>query len=428
MVDVSAPTFHVRCLPDGEGGPAPRFGDLRELVTEFVFEDKEKGADKLALTVQNFELVLTDDPAFKRGMLLEVQFGYPGRMAPARQMVVSKITGAQELKVEAHDKSILMTRRRQTRSFERMRRSDVVRQVAAENGYSTPDAVDVDDTSVVYDSIHQAHTTDAAFLSRLAHLEGFEWYVDWDGFHWHARRLGQRPARELEFYTAPRQGTVISFRVDNDITARPARTRVQGRDLLNRRDVDQTADDATDTGRTALAPVAELVDPETGRATTVDLRAASEEVRPTSAQDDASAAAEARGRFRRVQLTAVKMNVEVVGDPYLFAKSSVLMSGVGTRLSGLYWVKGARHTISGSGYTTALEMMSDGSGGHARSSRVAQGLELLQTPPTAAHVNTDQPEAPAEGEAHTLEPLEVIDPETGRATTTFREGRGRTGS
>jgi len=428
MADVSAPTIHIRCLPDGEGGAASRVEDLRDVLTEFVFEDKERGADKMSLTLDNFELLLTDDPAFKRGMLLEVSWGYPGRMAPTRQMVVTGITGAQVLKVEARDKSILMGKVRRTRAFERMRRSDIVRQVAAENGFSDPTTVDVDDTDTVYDSVHQAHLSDAAFLTRLAHLEGFEWYVDWDGFHWHARRLAARPVRELEFYTAPRVGEVITFGVDNDITARPARTRVQGRDLLNRRDVDETADDASDASTTRLAPVVELIDPETRRATAVDQRAASEEVRPTSAQDDASAQAEARGRNRRVRLTAIKMKVEMVGDPLMFAKTSVRMSGVGTRLGVLYWVKVARHTINASGYRVSLEQASDGSGGHERASRVARGLELVENPTTAAHVNAQTPPEHAEGEAATqLEPVETIDPETRRATTTYRTVRAREG-
>ena len=427
--DVAAPTFSVRCLPDGEGGAAPRMEEIKDRVVEYVYEDKEKGADVLSLTVDNYLLDLTDDPAFKKGMLLETSFGYPGRMAPARQMVVTRITGARQLKVVAHDRSILMARKRHTRAFTNMRRSDIVRQVAAENGFADADTVDVEDTPIVYESVHQARSTDAAFLTRLAHLQGFEFYVDWDGFHWHSRRTGQRPARALEYFTAPAVGEVMEWNVENDITARPARTRVQGRDLLNRQDIDVHSDDASDTDRVALAENREIVDPESGDSISATTsRASSEETRTTTAQDAASAQAEARARFRHVQLTAVKMTLTMVGDPEMFAKSVVELRGFGRRLSQRYWVKVAKHTIRGS-YTTALNLASDGDGGHARESLLARGLELVAPTPTAARTNTADAPPGADGQAPVdagpLEPRERVDEETGDSVTTFHDSRGR---
>ena len=75
------PVFYVKVAPEGEG--AERV-DLSHKVLSFVFEDSEKKADKLLLTVDNWDLKNFDDPVWRKGNILEVSWGYPGDMAPAR--------------------------------------------------------------------------------------------------------------------------------------------------------------------------------------------------------------------------------------------------------------------------------------------------------------------------------------------------------
>lgn len=424
----TAPRFFVRALPDGAAGPAPRFEELETRITELRYVDEERRADKLSLSVDNFNLALFDDPAFKRGMQLEVSWGYPNNMAPSRLCVVQRITGGQVLKVEALAESILLHRETSTRVFENVRRSDVVRTIARERGYGD-EVVDIEETPVVYPRIAQSGLTDAQLLVRLARQEGFEFYVDQTGFHWHRRRVGQRPVRVLHWFTDPNQGDIVSFNVDNDITARPGRVRRRGRDPLEGADIDESADDASDAGRETLSPIRIVVDPET-RQTRTEVLTGSEETRPTTAPDAASARREAVGRFRRVQQTAIKMSMTVIGDPSLLAKTVVEVRGMGQRLSTRYYVKKVEHVISGGGYVCNLELVSDGDGGHSTESRAARGLELLEPgPQTAGRPNTAEPAPGAEttGGAEEGEPLEphvVVDPETRRTRTEYRDRRG----
>lgn len=427
MADRSAPRIFIRAAPSGVGGEALRV-DLAGRLTSMTYDDEERRADKLTLELDNYDLALYDDPAFKKGMELEVAWGYAGNMTPVRTVIVTSIKGGLAVTVEANARSLLMNTVTRNRRFEHMRRSDVVRQIANEAGYVQDDVLDIEETPHVLESVQQARLTDAQFIRRLANLEGFQFFVDQTGFHFHRRRVGQAPAKVLVWFT-DRTGTIRDFNVENDITARPrpGRTRLQGRDSLARADIDVHSDDSEDADRPTLSPVREVIDPESGRAR---IEVGAEETLPTSAGDAASAQREATGRFRRHEQMAVKLTLECVGDPGLLAKTVIEVQGLGRRMSQRYYVKKASTKIDGGGYLVSLTTVSDGSGGHSTESTLARGLSLLDPgPPTSGRPNTaPAPEgasdaAPTEGAP--LEPREEIDPEGGGSRTRYVDSRGR---
>jgi hypothetical protein len=388
-----------------EGAGAERL-DLSGRVLAFAFEDSEKKADKLVLTVDNWDLKNFDDPVWKKGNLLEVSWGYPGEMAPAREVVIQKVTGFQTLNVEGHAKSVLMNKLARCRTFESKRRSDVVREIAQENGYGGS-LQDIEDTEEVLPVITQARMTDAQLLRRLADREGFEFYVDFDGLHFHQRRLGQRPVRVLRWYTPPEVGEVLAVNIESDVTAKPGAVRVRGRDPLTRRDIDERGSNATTT-RDSLAPVIEIVDPETG-STRLERRNVSEEVRPSPEASAGTARREANARYRRAQHTTVELTATVLGDPNLLAKTVVEFQGISQRLSGKYYVKEAKHKIDGSGYLVELKCLRD-------------GTSELGAAPSGGRPNRG---SAADADPNALRPVEVVDPETGRTRVEYRDARGR---
>ena len=397
------PIFYVKVEP---AGATSERVDLSSRVLSFVFEDAERKADKLRLTVDNWDLSNFDDPIWKKGNILEVSWGYPGHMAPARQCVIQKVTGFQTLTVEALSKAILMHKVAKCRVFENKKRSEVATQIAQENGYSGFSA-DIEDSGETLTAITQARQTDAQFVKRLAEKEGFEFYIDFDGFHFHKRRLGQRPVRELHWYTAPEVGEVLSINIENDVTAKAGAVTLRGRDPLTRKDINAKGSNS-ETQRESLASTIEVVDPETGK-THLEKRNASEDVRPVAHASEQGAKREADARFRRAQHTTVELNATVLGDPSLLAKTVVQISGIGQRLSGKYYVKEARHKIDGSGYTVELKTMSDG---HNQSGGAA----------SKGSPNTASPKPPSDT---SLEPIERVDPETGATHIQYRDARGR---
>lgn len=399
----SEPVFYVKVAP--EGGTSERV-DLSQKVLSFQFEDAEKKADKLVLTVDNWDLANFDDPVWRKGNILEVAWGYPGEMAPAREVVIQSVKGFQTLNIEGHAKSVLMNKVARCRTFENKSRSDVARELAQENGYGAS-MQDIEDSGEVLPDITQARMTDAQFLRRLANQEGFEFYVDFDGFHFHQRRLGQRPVRVIRWYTAPEVGEVISISIENDVTAKPGAVRVAGRDPMKRKDIDEKGSNSA-TKRDTLGDVVELVDPETG-ATRLAKRNVSEEVRPSADASAGTAKRQADAQFRRSQQTTVELSATVLGDPSLLAKTVVEFQGLGQRLSGKYYVKEAKHKIDGSGYTVELKCLRDGtseSGGAPSKGKPNQGKA-------------------ADADPNKLREVEVVDPETGSTRVEYRDTRGR---
>ncbi len=397
------PVIFVTVVPEGQ---TARRVDLSEKVLSLVYEDSEHQADKLVLSVDNWDLANFDDPIWKKGNLLDVSWGYPGDMTPTRQVVIQKVTGFQVLAIEAHSTAVLMNKVARCRTFENLSRSGVVRKIAQENGYG-PTRQDIEDTQHVLPIITQARLTDAQLIRRLATQEGFEFYVDVDGLHFHKRRLGQRPCRVLRWFTPPEVGEILAINIDNDVTAKPGAISVRGRDPIKKSDINERGSNAT-TQRDSLAPVIEIVDPETGR-TRLERRNISEDLRPTAQPTSAAAKREADGRYRQTQHLTVELSTTVIGDPGLLAKTVVEIQGISQRLSGKYYLREARHKIDGSNYTVDLKCLRDG---HSE----------LGGPPSKGKPNRG---SAADNDPDALRPVEVVDPETGRTRIEYRPSHGR---
>lgn len=414
MIDRLAPVYYVAIKPTGAPNAEPV--DVTDRVEEFIFEETEKAADKLTLKVNNFDLSHFDEPVFRKGAELHVSWGYPGRMAQTRQVVVQKVTGGLMLQVEALAKSILMHKEARSRTFDSVTRSEVVQRVAAENGYSAANWV-IDETPVRYDHIVQARETDAAFLMRLAKDEGFEFFVDWDGLHWHQRKLDQRPLREYVYYLPTgsdgneAEGDVISFDVDNDITATPAQVVMQGRDPIEKKDFTTKSDD-TSTQRSGLGTVLEAVDPATGQ-TKITTKATGTAITVPTHEPTADAAKRTGDAiYRNGQLATIKLKLKALGDPLQLAKVLVHVSGLRS-LSGNYYVTLCKHMVNASAYVMDMELKRD--------ARSQENPPRTEVPKSSAKPNTQQPA----NDPGALVPKEIVDPATGQTKIVYVPSGGR---
>ncbi len=388
----------------------PVVQDISKHVVSFEYEEDEKKADILKLTVDNRDLAYFDSPLFEKGTSLIVSWGYVGAMAPPREVIVQKVTGSTSLVVEAHAKSVLMHKLTRVRSFDNKTRSEIVKQVAAENGYIGPEVQDIEETTTRHGVISQTAQTDAQFLKKLADVEGFEFYVDFDGLHWHRRRFEQKPIRVLTYYLPPGVGDIKSFSVENDVTAKPAKVTAKGRDPIAKKDIAQTADNAS-TKRSTLAPVIEIVDPRTGLTTFKTKEASAQEV-VTTATSDKDAKKEADARFTRTQQTAVTLSMELVGDANLVSKTIVEIRGIGKRLSGKYYIGALKHKLDASGYDMSAKSKTDGTQAGAAKSK--------------GQANTKPADAAKDGaDSGKLTPIKVVDPRDGVSRIIYKDTRGR---
>lgn len=400
ITERSEPQVLLRVKVDG----ADERLDLGDRLIGFTFEDSDNKTDKASLQIDNWDLLFFDSQLIVKGAELEVSWGYPDRMSPVRALVVRKVKGFTTLQVEAHARSVLMNREQKCRVFENVTRSDVAQQIAEENGF-TGSFVEVEDTEEVFECINQAGETDARLLTRLARREGFRFWVDQTGFHWHSRRFDQSPTRVYRYYTDPNQGDILSVSLDNDVLSKPGRSRVRGRDARRRSTIDVSGSDA-ETPRDSLGDVIEVVDPETGT-TSLDRRNATVSVRSSAASTEGRARREANARFRTSTRKTVELKLRCVGDPEQIAKTIVNVQGISQFLSGKYYVKNAKHIISSSGYTIDLDCIKDATGRMAR--RVERARRSAGRPNRTPRRSRDE-----------LRPVEVVDPETGRTRVEYR--------
>jgi len=365
----------ITVSPEGEKGR--RLEGVEDRVLSFEFVDNDAKADKLKLTLDNWDLANFDDMIWRKGSIVEATWGYAGLFHPTVQCVIQKVTGGQQLTVECLAKSILMHKEKKSRVFIAKRRADVAAQIAVERGFTDPALVHIEDTVVVYESIAQAGLTDAQLLAKMAKQEGFVFYVDWQGFHFHRRNLGQTPARVFHWYADPTAGDVKSLEIENDVTARAGSVSVTGRDPIKRSSYKATADNDK-TKRQGLAPQPEVqsIDYAMSSVGEVSLRRLkTHEVTPSAAPNAKAAQRKADGDFSSTQLGTVKLKATIIGDPTMVAKSVVEWRGLGRRLSGNYYVKTVTHKIDSSGYVCDLECKRDG---HSETG----------TPKSKAQVNT----------------------------------------
>lgn len=384
MTQRSEPIIFVKIVPRGTKGIRV---DLTNRVIGWTFDDNESKADKLTLTVDNWDLSSFDTRVWAKGTVIEFSFGYVGNMAPARQLVIKSVKGATKLKIEAYSKAYLMDRLARCRVFENLTVSEAVERIAGENGFGES-VRDIEDTKEKIPFLTQAAISDAKFLRRMAAREGFEFYVDFDGLHFHKRRVGQRPLKSLVWYS-DNTGTLKDFNIDNDVASQPSFTRTSGRDPKKKKnfsvEVDHTkdfsptlgaseVDAASAAGEFAFNIGAIAMKASSGFAVqkhlnkTGVIRTRSVAQLPNNAKftigrtgtpTKAIAKRGAKGKgFKRRHL-AIKMKAIAVGDPQILAKSVVRIEGVGKRLSGNYYVKSASHK-GGAGYVTNLKLLRDG--------------------------------------------------------------------
>jgi phage protein D len=397
----SAPGVRVTLFKDEKATTGEPL-DLGTRLLSFAFEDCEQKVDKLTLTLDNFDLALFDREALMAGAVLEVSWGYPDAMAPPRRVVVKSMKGFQTLTLEGQALAALMNQQAKTRRWESKSRADVVRDVAKESGYDGA-FVDIEDTKEVIDVVNQTAETDARFLKRLAAREGFAFWIDGTGLHFHRRKQDAPPAHVFTWYSDER-GEVLSINVESDLVKRAGSVAVKGRDPMGKTTLDSssTADTAK---RSTLGDVLEVVDPKTGT-TTLLKRNATASVAPTSSSTATAAAREAEARFVKAERETVKLTMQVVGDPSLAAKSIVEVRGVSSLLSGKYYVTDAKHSISSSGYTCDLKLSRDAKG------KVADG---------GAKPQTGDKNAAALKKAGEKKQVEMIDKATGASHVEYHD-------
>lgn len=404
----------LRYISIGAPGAELERVSVSDRLKSMTYTDVAEKTDKLAITLDNYDLKLLGSTLWKKGNEIEVVWGYPGWLAAPRRCVIEKISGGAVLKVEAHDKGTLLHKQPRMRSFRNVRVSDVAEQIAVEQGYGSNRRW-IQDTKVVLEEVTQQRSTDAQFLQRLARREGYDFFIDFDGFHFHEAAVRGRPQLLLRYHTDPFHGEIASFSIEEIITAAaPGGFKLVGRDRYTKRPFEVVATNDT-VQRDTLGSTVEL--PSTGDGATDPLAQSigSFHVRRSWADTEEEAIREAAQIWKRIQLGAIKMTIVARGIPTLLAKSTIRLAGLGATANGNYYVEEIQHKTDVP-YMMTLKCKRDGKSAAAAPYETA--LPGQGTGTASAGLLNDKNALAADE----LIPQVEEDPDTGLLKTTFDIG------
>ncbi len=300
-----------------------------------------------ALDSNNQQLKWIDSNHANPGNEVTIELGYQGNLT---QVLVGEIAAlrvsyandqAAQLHIQGFDRLHRLRRGRRTRAFLQVKDSQIADQVAAGLQLQSQ----VTDSSVVHDYVLQNNLSDIDFLAERARRIRYEVVVD-------DRTLIFRPVsnhltgtltfeymRDLKWFNV-RQSTA---RQVSDVTVRgwnpSSKEAILG---VARIGAETTKMNGSQSGpQIADAAFGAFSD------ATTDI--------PIASQTEADQIAEAR--FNALALELTTGEGEVVGEPTLRAGTTVDLSGLGTRFSGLYYVTKTEHRIAPDiGYVTRFDV------------------------------------------------------------------------
>lgn len=347
-------------LVDFDKGDDDYYGDYLKMV-EFLqtrllslkCRDRDRGKDRLELTFRNDDYAMIDSPVFAKGQKLLVTWGWPGNTVPPRRFIVHSVKGGEQIVVAAHCRLSLMDRDKQSRFMENVTDSEFVRTVVEEYGY-TGSFQWVEDTDVRSD-ITQSHMTDARMLNRLARRNGFVFYEDASGIHWHARNLKSEPVRWFIYRQDEGRGDILEApRFDINMSRGIAKVKVTYRDPRTK-EYGEVFGGPDDTELASLGEETEMGNPDDSDQGRRAARMARTDVRSGGVITKEQAQAEANARYYESANGRYKMSTSIVGDNQVGAKLLVGFAGISDVLDGLYYINEAEHVVAGGKWTIGLK-------------------------------------------------------------------------
>lgn len=305
-----------------------------------------------AADTQEEDVPWLDEDMFAIGRSVEVKLGYESELA---SMIKGEITGLEPefsaarrpaLRVRGYDRRHRLMRGLQTRTFVKMKDSDIAQQIAGEANLRP----DVADTKIIHDYLFQGNQTNMDFLQERARSIQYELIVDDKTLRFRPVANKEREAVTLtmehdllEFY--PR---LTSFQQVSSVTVRGWNPK-EKREIVGRAGGgDEESRMGGDRSDISTAPTA------FGQQVTMVAD------RPVLTQEEADQLA--KSRFKSLGLCLIAGDGVCWGRTDLVPGTVIKVEGVGKRFGGQYYVTSVVHRYSPQqGYHTHFEFQRNAS-------------------------------------------------------------------
>lgn len=301
-------------------------------VIDLTFTDNIEGeADEISLTVHNASGKWFREWRPEHGDEIKGEFGYVGGiLVPIGTFYVDKPCakggrGGDTFSTSGQSAPITKAlRTKKTKAFEKQKLGDIAKKVASEHGMQivgTP-------PDISFERITQRRETDLAFLKRLAEDYGAFFKVAGKKivFMQRSEVYGREAIRTL----SKSEREIISYTLNYEAAKTASKAKASYYDGNQKKKIEVEVEDKQ---------------VKTGDTVRTDDRV----------ENEGQARALAKSKLQKANLKQWTANMTLVGDPLLLAGQNVMLSGYG-RWDRKYSITRARHQLTRSGLTTAVEM------------------------------------------------------------------------
>ncbi len=346
---IYAPAFSIKLVETGEKIPVDSITSLEidmnlESPARFSFSMNES----LDITTQKFKWL--DDPRIAPGTKVDISFGYAspeGKQALMRGRIKGLnpgflSTGNPSLTVEGYDLTHDMQKKEGKKSYKDVTFSQVAAMVASDNNLKP---AGIEPTTRKYDIIdRKKNEKDYAFIKRLADDLRFEFFVENDVLYFRKPK-DKVPAR----VTFELRKNIISFNPRMTSANIVNKVKASGWNEKNKAPITATASISDIQSSSGIKNFDKIVEQSQNEKITVNL-----EGRVLKSEEEGKDLATAE--LKKRNSCFIEGSLECAGDPHLRPGMTINILKVGERFSGVYYIKGVKHSIGDGGYKTTLQV------------------------------------------------------------------------
>jgi phage protein D len=335
-------------------------------ITQVTYKDDIKEIDSFEITINNWDAAYkthdqtafkySDQRLFDPGKKVELHMGYFGR-GDMRKMLTGEITslrpsfpagGAPTLAISGLNVLHRLRKKQESHPYTEMTDNEIARQVAGRLGLPIRTEENAAGQQERYGYIFQDNQYDILFLMERARRIGYDLYVEELEEGGSQLYFGPSVNVQQVTYELNYGRSLIEFQPNLTTANQVGQVTVRGWNAVRKEPIEETANrkDIRTRG-VGQAGGQEYIEQAFNQR---------EEViadRPINSKQEAKTLA--RETLERIAKDMVKGSGSVVGLPDLRAGSVVLLTGLGERFSGHYFITATTHSISDSGYTTQFE-------------------------------------------------------------------------
>ncbi len=319
--------------------------EIASVIKEVTVEENLNQATRFSFRIESGDFLkkLVQDKfdldKFKPGDEVKISMGFD-QMEPLITGEISSVEpNFQEpfsMEIRGYDRLYRLTLLTKRFSYANQKDSDIASTIAGEMGLSA----DVEDTGITYPLVFQNNQSHYDFLLGRANRIGYEMMVNDKTLSFRKPQDDKKPEVSLSYGT-----DIQNFSVHMQAVPAESKVEVRSWDVKTKKVITYSAEsNLSSQAKKELFPSS----------------SSSPLVLHEVAMDTADAEKIAKARMNEMINNLITGEGKYSGQPKIRAGRSLNIDGIGTRLSGIYYITAATHTINDEGYTTSFKVRKTG--------------------------------------------------------------------